>query len=147
MTAHKIGGDKLVNKMSGERDSGDCGDLSAVSQGKRKRKSYSYGLQCVSMYCSNKQYSWKDGIRTSTNISFFSFPKDEAGMKEWCRLIKRENNRDSFKVSGSTRLCEKHFETKFVYKPPGGTTKRLLSSAKPVLHPWNDWNTEASRKP
>ena len=49
-------------------------------QREKKRKSYSYGLQCAAMDCNNKQYSWKNGIRTSANIPFFSFPKDDAGI-------------------------------------------------------------------
>ena len=100
------------------------------------------------MDCNNKQYSWKNGIRTSTNIPFFSSPKDEADINEWCRLIKRCNNRDGFKVCGSTGLYEKHFETSFISKPPGGKSRRLLIGAKPVLHSWNDWKTRVPcRKP
>ena len=71
--------------------------------------------------------------------TILQLPKDEAGINVWCRLIKRCNNR--FKVCGSTRLCEKHFETCFISKPPGGKNRRLLTGAKPVLHSWNDWKT------
>ena len=56
-------------------------------------------------------------------------------------MIKRCNNRDGFKVCGSTRLCEKHFETSFISKPPGGINRILLTCAKPVLYSWNDWKT------
>ena len=104
----------------------DFCNASQQEQGKKKRKSYSYRLQCVAMDCDNKQHSWKNGIRTSTNIPFFSFTKDEAGINEWCRLRKRCNNRDGFKVCGSTRLCEKHFETSFISKPPGGKKQKTF---------------------
>ena len=67
-------------------------------------------MQCAVMFCNSKQYSWIDGTRTAKNISFFSFPKHDVVIKEWCRLIKRENNRDGFCVKGSTRLSERHFE-------------------------------------
>ena len=56
-------------------------------------------------------------------------------------MIKRCNNRDGFKVCGSTRLCEKHFETSFISKPPGGKNRILLTCATPVLYSWNDWKT------
>ena len=74
-----------------------------VSQQRVKRKSYNYGLQYVAMFSNSKLYRWKDCIRTATKISFFSFPKNDADMKEWCRLIKRENN-DGFCVKVSRYL-------------------------------------------
>ena len=56
----------LVNKMSSEGNTEDviidfC-NASQQEQGKKKRKSYSYGLQCVAMDCNKEQYSWKNGI-------------------------------------------------------------------------------------
>ena len=79
------------------------------------------------MYCTNQQYSWKDGTRSSTNISFFNFPKND--VNDRCRLIKRQNGRDNFNVSGSTRVCESHFEPQFIHKRPVGKIKRLKPGA------------------
>ena len=75
-----------------------------VSQ-QQSKKSYSYGLQCAAMFCNSKQYIWKEGTKTAKKILFFSFRKNDLDIKEWCRLIKRENNRDGFCVKGSTHLC------------------------------------------
>ena len=46
-------------------------------------------------------------------------------------------------VTKHTRLCEKHFEKKFIYRPPGGTISRLLEGATPVLHPWNNFGRDS----
>lgn len=37
-------------------------------------------------------------------------------------LIKRQDGKDGFKITDSTR---KHFEPSDIYRPPGGTKKRL----------------------
>ena len=78
----------------------------------------------------------------SINLLFAS----HADMKEWCRLIKRESNRDGFCVKCSTRLCGRHFEDRCKYRPPGGSLTRLIKGARPVLHPRNDFSVP-SRKP
>ena len=60
----------------------------ASQQEQGKRKNHTVMVYSVAMDCNIKQYSWKNGIRTSPNRSFFSYPKDEADNNEWCRLIK-----------------------------------------------------------
>ena len=36
-------------------------------------------------------------------------------------------------------MCEKHFLPEKIYRPLGGTRKRLIQGARPVLHPWNNF--------
>ena len=57
----------------------------------------------------------------------------------WCNLIKRRENKDGFRISKSTRVFENHFLPENIYGPPGGTRKRLIQGARPVLHPWNNF--------
>ena len=86
-----------------------------------------------------------DGNRVPSGLKFYSFPlKDKAQLNHWCQLIRRQNNRDGFSVSKHSKICEKHFEKKYIYRPPGGTQTRLLKDAKPTLHEWNDFNIESS---
>ena len=54
-------------------------------------------------------------------------------------MIKRRENEDGFRITKSTRVCEKHFLPEKIYRPPGGTRKRLIQGARPVLHPWNNF--------
>ena len=36
-------------------------------------------------------------------------------------------------------MREKHFLPEKMYRPPGGTQKRLIQGARPILHPWNNF--------
>ncbi|XP_057294591.1 uncharacterized protein LOC130623114 [Hydractinia symbiolongicarpus] len=45
-----------------------------------------------------------------------------------------------------TRLCGKHFDISVIYKPPGGTRKRLLDGAKPILHAWYDFGKDFKKR-
>ena len=36
-------------------------------------------------------------------------------------------------------MFENHFLPDNIYRPPGGTRKRLIQGARPVLHPWNNF--------
>ena len=107
----------------------------------------SLGVQCAAYGCFSREYHVVNGERQRTGLSFFSFPlKDVGRLKKWCSLIRRQNNRDGFVVGKHTRLCEKHFEAEFVYRPPGGTRIRLLQGALPSRHPWNDVTHKPKRK-
>lgn len=106
----------------------------------------STGMQCVAFDCYSYSYYFKDGQRVSSNISFFCFPDDKSVKKNWCNLIKRRENQDGFKITKSTRVCEKHFLPEYIYRPPGGTKKRLLDGAKPVLHSWNNFTIEEKQR-
>ena len=106
------------------------------------KKKVSRGRQCVSYGCLNYQYSIVDGQRVKSNRSFYCFPSDPNSKDEWCRLIKREDGRDGFKVTESTRLCDSHF------LPCDIVNGRLnRKTAKPVLHSWNDFKIKKPRRP
>ena len=109
----------------------------------------SQGKQCAAGDCFSREYKIIDGTRTPSGIKFFSFPlKEKSRVNQWCNLIRRRNNSDGFVVNKHTRLCEKHFEKKHIYRPPGGTKSRLLEGAKPVLHSWNNFSINfAERDP
>ena len=80
-----------------------------LSPGSKEKKKLSRGRQCVAYGCQNYQYSVTDGNRLKSSRRFFCFPKDKTVRAEWCRLIKREDGRDGFNVTGSTRVCDAHF--------------------------------------
>ena len=99
----------------------------------------STGLQCASFNCYSYSYNFIDHVRVPTKISFFCFPQEQSERNAWCNLIKRRENKDGFRISKSTRVCEKHFLPEKIYRPPGRTRKILIQGARPVLHPWNNF--------
>ena len=110
------------------------------------RKSPSLGRQCASYGCYSREYIIENGERRSAGISLFCFPSDLCLRKAWCNLIKRQDGQDGFQITAGTRICDKHFPSSMIYKPPGGTRKRLVDGAKPILHPWNDFSESISKR-
>ena len=111
-------------------------------------KKQSQGIQCVSYGCFSREYEIINSERRRTGISFFYFLLNDKGkLQNWCALIRRQNNRNGFTVGKHTKICEKHFEKEFIYRPPGGTRVHLLEGAKPVLHLWNEFSLKPTRKP
>lgn len=106
-----------------------------------KKKSTSFGRECVCYGCSNTQYS-KDGC--PSGISFFTFPQKNPKRNRWCNLIKRQHGRDGFSVNNLTVICEKHFEKEDICRSLGGTRKRLKTGAEPSIFPWQ---SSAAAKP
>ena len=99
----------------------------------------STGLQCASFNCYSYSYNIIDQVRVLTKISFLCFPQEQSERNAWCNLIKRRENKDGFRISKSTRVCEKHFLPEKIYRLPWGTQKRLIQGARQVLHPWNNF--------
>ena len=64
----------------------------------------------------------------------------------WCNKIKRQDGKDGFRVNESTRVCEKHFESFKIYRPPGGTRWRLIDGARPLLHRWNSFSLGRNKR-
>ena len=61
-------------------------------------------------------------------------------------MIKRRENEDGFRITKSTRVCEKHFLPEKIYRPPGDTRKKLIHGVRLVLHPCNNFTfTEKHR--
>ena len=87
----------------------------------------SQGKQCAAFSCTSRKYEINEaGERINSGICLFRFPQDTAEKKSWYNHIKRQDNKDGFKVTPETVLCEKHFEKDQIYRPPGGTRHRLL---------------------
>ena len=63
---------------------------------------------------------------------FFKFPEEPSEKTVWCNKIKRQDGKDGFRVNESTRVCEKHFESFKIYRPPGGTRWRLIDGTRPL---------------
>ena len=107
----------------------------------------STGLQCASFNCYSYSYNIIDHVRVLTKISFLCFPQEQSERNAWCNLIKRRENKDGFRISKSTRVCEKHFLPEKIYRPPGDTRKKLIHGVRLVLHPCNNFTfTEKHRK-
>ena len=73
-------------------------------------------------------------------LASFVFPKNnQKGM--FGVIWSNEERIKMVSVSKSTRVCEKHFFPEKIYRPLGGTRKRLLQGARPILHPWNNFTS------
>ena len=112
------------------------------------KKRTSLAKECAAYDCSSRSYYFEDGVRKPTGNVSFIFPKDTSAVRDWCNLIKRQNGKDGFKVSGSTYVCSKHFLHSDVRRPPGGTRHSLRKGARPLLHSWNNFMfNQGERKP
>ena len=106
-----------------------------------RKMSLSLGRECTAYGCSSRDYYFE-------NTELLSFPSEPSRKKLWCNLVKRQDGMDGLKITKkSTQLCEKHFESHMVYRPPGGTKKRLLADSKPTLHGWNNCSLPSRKKP
>lgn len=106
----------------------------------KQRRKMSTGLKISSFNCYSYNYYFIDQVRVPTEISF-CFPQDLLSeRKACCNLIKQRKNKDGFRISKSTRMCEKHFFPEKVYRSPWGTSKRLILGARLILKPWNNFN-------
>ena len=109
----------------------------SVSSSERKSaKRRSRGKQCAAFGCYNYQYN-DDG--TSSTVSFFQFPLEEPLKSKFCKLIKRVDGKDGFKVSSQTKICSYHFEEKDI---AGGMSRKTL---KPDALPSRFFWTEESK--
>ena len=117
---------------------GDC----KVTKKTGCNKRLSYGHQCAAFGCFNRSYAFEDGKWVPTGICCFKFPEEPSEKTVWCNKIKRQDGKDGFRVNESTRVCEKHFESCKIYRPPGGTRWRLIDGARPLLHGWNSLSLE-----
>ena len=108
---------------------------------------FTKGKECAAFGCSSRSYDLIEGEKVLTSNVFFLFPKEPAVVKDWCNLIKRQNNKDGFKVGKYTCICSKHFLPSDVRKAPGGTRHSLVKGARPVLHAWNDFKVKERKPP
>lgn len=119
-----------------------------MAERKRSRgSSSSLGRECAAYGCSARDYYFENEEKIRSDTTFFLFPSEPSRKQVWCSLIKRQDGRDGFKVTKNTVVCEKHFEEQMIYRPPGGTKKRLLPDAKPNIHAWNDGTKKARKEP
>ena len=84
----------------------------------------------------------QNGERVKTGVRMFEFPGSKDEKKKWCCLIKRQEGKDNFRISPSTKVCQKHFLPDKIIRTPGGTRVRLDKSARPILHSWNNWTVK-----
>ncbi|XP_020917026.1 uncharacterized protein LOC110254386 [Exaiptasia diaphana] len=71
---------------------------------------------CCVPLCTHKGY--KD-TKTGEKISFFCFPKEQNLKRRWLHAIRREEKND-FKVTTTTKVCSRHFETTDMKKSLAG---------------------------
>ena len=84
----------------------------------------------------------QNGERVKTGVRMFEFPGSKDEKKKWCCLIKRQEGKDNFRISSSTKVCQKHFLPDKIIRTPSGTRVRLDKSARPILHSWNNWTVK-----
>ena len=95
----------------------------------KRRKQRSRGKECAAAECSSFEFN-SDGSRSG--LHFFKFPTKNPAKTRWCNLIKRQDRRDSFRVSENT-ICEKHFRKHDIIKGVGGVRCRLRKGMIRVL--------------
>ena len=66
---------------------------------------FTKGKECAAFGCSSHSYDLIEGEKVLTSNVFFLFPKEPAVVKDWCNLIKRQNDKDGFKVGKYTCVC------------------------------------------
>ncbi|XP_053396795.1 52 kDa repressor of the inhibitor of the protein kinase-like [Mercenaria mercenaria] len=72
------------------------------------------------------------------NVSMHKFPNDERQIKVWKDRIRRSGSsatKDDFRVTASTRVCSKHFQS-VDYVCPDAAKKRLKCDAVPSVFTW-----------
>ena len=74
-------------------------------------------------------------------LSFHSFPADNDLRKKWLINIRREK----FAVTGSSKVCARHFLAEDIEEPTPGGLRRLRKGAVPLLFQWNSYATPPSR--
>ena len=94
-----------------------------------KKKKISQGRQCVAYGCRNTFYG---SSGNKTGIHFFKFPQTNPRKSRWCNLIKRQDGKDGFFVTGNTFLCQSHFKDSDLKKNP--ISWRLQKDAEPSLN-------------
>ena len=86
----------------------DTQPLSSASAKKTTR-----GKECAAFGCSNTFYEVTATVKAQLlAYIFFKFPSLTSEINRWCNLIKRQNNKDGFRVSSNTVLCHHHFTKK-----------------------------------
>ncbi|XP_030760551.1 uncharacterized protein LOC115885660 isoform X9 [Sitophilus oryzae] len=95
------------------------------------------GYKCVYLYCSTK---------TGGGKSLFRFPEDKLRAKAWLKAAGREDLQE--KNLKNYKLCEDHFETKFISVSSSGF-KRLYDTAVPTkfLKPSSSRNEDIFEEP
>ncbi|XP_037302132.1 uncharacterized protein LOC119192417 [Manduca sexta] len=71
------------------------------------------------------------------DISFFSYPKDQAKRHEWLQVVGRQDligKLDKVKARRNYRICERHFEPSCVKFSKNKTVKYLSDDAYPTLN-------------
>ena len=100
----------------------------AVSSGVKRR---GRGIQCVVYGCNNYQYN-SDG--SLSNFHFSKFPQANPRKSLFCKLIKRAEGKDEFKVTSFTKICSAHFKADDI--SGGMCRKKLKDDAIPKIFTW-----------
>ncbi|XP_052235874.1 uncharacterized protein LOC127847777 [Dreissena polymorpha] len=75
-------------------------------------------------------------VKSSQNLSFHSFPKDESLKQKWVKNIRRDIGKN-FNLNKHTRICSAHFEgTCYEVAVPGQVRRRLKKDALPTIFSW-----------
>ncbi|KAJ8910496.1 hypothetical protein NQ315_012343 [Exocentrus adspersus] len=82
------------------------------------------GTSCICRWCPSK---------TGHGISLFTLPRDPTRLRLWLQACNREDllGKDANTLHKCYRICENHFEEKFLSK--GGTRKTLFAEAMPTI--------------
>ena len=105
----------------------------------------SLGKECTAYNCSSRSYYIQNNERKPTRNNFCHFPKEKYEIKDCCHLIKRQDGKDSFKVTESTVACSKHFLPSSMKRPSGGTTYSLKKGSRPILRDWNNFGSNLTQ--
>ena len=89
---------------------------------------------------SGQIFSSKEGQK----ISYFIFPTDKSQRKQWTHAVRRDEGK-KFQISGSTKVCSRHFKTEDFQRSLGGSKINLKPGVVPTVFSWR--TSPRKRKP
>lgn len=85
---------------------------------------------CCVPGCTKKGY-----LEEGQKISYFIFPTDKSLRKQWTHAIRRDEGKQ-FQISGSTKVCSRHFKTEDFQRLLGGSKINLKPVVVPTVFSW-----------
>ena len=77
-------------------------------------------------------------------ISYFIFPTDKSQRKQWTHAIRRDEGKN-VQISGSTKVCSRHFKTEDFQRSLSGSKINLKPGVVPTVFSWR--TSPRKRKP
>lgn len=83
-------------------------------------------------------------VERGSKISYFIFPTDKSQRKQWTHAIRRDEGKN-VQISGSTKVCSRHFKTEDFQRSLSGSKINLKPGVVPTVFSWR--TSPRKRKP